>query len=131
LSEIRPPSTGVYDNLQRPRDAAPLKNAIMLPQYLRDHGYQTLTSGPVFHYDDPVSWTEEFRVRGAHDKPSAKGNTNGIEGLFDWGPLEGGEEEMSDMMRAKWAAGLLSRKWTQPTTLACGFFRPHLSWHVP
>jgi arylsulfatase A-like enzyme len=59
------------------------------------------------------------------------GNLNGIPGLFDRGPVEWDEEEMSDMRRANWAAGLLAKKWTEPTMLACGFFRPHLTWHVP
>ena len=50
---------------------------------------------------------------------------------FDWGPLDVPVEQMGDWQVADWVIGQLGKQHEKPFFLGCGFFKPHLPWHVP
>src|SRR5205823_1788109 len=91
LTGVRPSTSGIYDNDQPWRDV--LKDAVTLPRYFLDQGYNAQGCGKVFHtaYNDPASWQKylpEFK------NPVPPRRLNGLKGTgpFDWGPLDVGDE---------------------------------------
>ena len=54
-----------------------------------------------------------------------------VQRLNDWAPIEQSEEETADWRTADLAADFLQRDHDKPFFLACGIYRPHLSWYVP
>lgn len=134
LTGIRPSTSGVYGNDQAWRPA--LSQALTLPQMFRRNGYAALGSGKVFHFGDPRSWDEyhpDFCGRPADrrraDPPDAA--YVNIESI-KYGASKGGRDSvMSDYRVARYIEQELGREHDQPFFLACGFFKPHLPWHVP
>lgn len=57
LSGLRPDQTGITHNYVQFRDLNP--DVITLPQHFMAHGYETVSSGKIFHRpkDDPQSWS--------------------------------------------------------------------------
>jgi len=138
MTGIRPASSGVYHNSQPWRSSPVLKNAVTLPQHFRNHGYQTMGSGKIYHdaFPDPVSWDYFWpaldRQKPADPLPPNQ-PINGLPnpGHFDWGPLASGKQEMGDWQVSDWVIAELKKSHDKPFFLACGFFRPHLPWYVP
>jgi len=139
MTGIRPSTSGVYENQHSLRKSPVLKEATTLPQHFSAHGYRSFGGGKIFHHaigplSDPQSWDEQLDYR-AHDWPKPeKVHAHGIPGAntqFDWGPLEGTDEDTPDWQVAQWAADLLLKKQDKPFFLAAGIFRPHLPWYVP
>lgn len=46
---LRPSNSGIYDNQTPPWNVAALKNHITLPKHFAANGYQTLTTGKIYH----------------------------------------------------------------------------------
>lgn len=63
LSGLRPDQTGITHNYVQFRDLNP--DVITLPQHFMAHGYETVSSGKIFHRpkDDPQSWSRELAVK--------------------------------------------------------------------
>jgi len=63
LSGMRPDQTGITHNYVQFRDLNP--DVITLPQHLMAHGYETVSSGKIFHRpgDDPQSWSRKPAVK--------------------------------------------------------------------
>ncbi len=63
LSGMRPDQTGITHNHVKFRDLNP--DVITLPQHLIAHGYETVSSGKIFHRpgDDPQSWSRMPAVK--------------------------------------------------------------------
>ena len=59
LSGLRPDQTGITHNYVQFRDLNP--DVITLPQHFMAHGYETVSSGKIFHRpgDDPQSWSRK------------------------------------------------------------------------
>ncbi|MDF1825613.1 MAG: sulfatase [Verrucomicrobiales bacterium] len=59
LSGLRPDDTGITHNYVAFRDLNP--DVITIPQHFRAHGYETVSSGKIFHRpkDDPQSWSRD------------------------------------------------------------------------
>jgi choline-sulfatase len=138
MTGVRPSSSGVYDNRQPFRKAAPSRDAVTLAQHFMAQGYRVVGGGKIFHggFPDPVSWHEYFPSQTRNKPPDPmppKRPLNGIPdtGHFDWGPLHVPDQEMGDWKVAEWARRELARKHDRPFFLAVGFFRPHLPWYVP
>ena len=143
LTGYRPSTSGIYSNESFMRDSELLKDAVTLPKWLSNNGYFTMARGKIFHqangqWSDPESWDLQGMTQGGY------GNTNKEEGFmvngipegevdpnFDWGPTDASFEETADYLNAEWAAEQLSKDFDKPFFLACGIFRPHLSWFVP
>ena len=138
LTGVRPSTSGVYINPQPWRKSERLKDAVTLPQYLRQHGYRAIGSGKMYHdtFRDPESWDDYYpsltKQRFADPEPENR-PINGIPktGHFDWGAVDVPTGEMSDAKIADWTIEQLSKEHDKPLFLACGFYRPHLPWFVP
>jgi iduronate 2-sulfatase len=63
LSGLRPDQTGITHNYVQFRDLNP--DVITLPQHFMAHGYETVSSGKIFHRpgDDPQSWSRMPAVK--------------------------------------------------------------------
>lgn len=131
LTGIAPSTSGVYHNDQPWRPAMP--NAITLPQFYQQNGYEVLGCGKLFHgsYREEKGF-DEYRQQMKDPKPE---NTpvNGIPRTahFDWGPVDSEDAEMSDYQMVDWAIAQLQKKHDKPIFLGCGIYRPHLPWYVP
>ncbi len=135
---IRPSSSGVYDNRQPFRKAAPAREAVTLAQHFAAHGYRVVGGGKIFHgpFPDPVSWQEYFPSQTQNKPPDPVPPVRPLNGIpnaghFDWGPLNVPDHQMGDWKVAEWARHELARKHDRPFFLGVGFFRPHLPWYVP
>ncbi len=136
MTGIRPSTHGVYENQQPMREAPVLKEAVTLPQHFMAHGYKAIGGGKIYHgaYPDPPSWNEYFpsqtQNQPSNPKPPKK-PYQGIQGNFDWGPLDNADSEMGDYKTVDWATEQLKKKHDKPLFLACGIYKPHLEWYVP
>lgn len=138
LTGIAPSTSGSYRNPQELRSNSVLANVETLPGYFRNRGYHAVGSGKLFHDPDPLSWDEYWPsltlTRPDQYRP-ANLPLNGIHdrGLqFDWGPIDAGEEVMSDYQVATWVGErLLTLPEDEPFFMGCGFFRPHLPFYAP
>ena len=146
LTGLRPSTTGIYGNLNWFRDLPKLKNRVTLPQYFRRYGYIAWAGGKIFHqphgkWSDPESWDGQYSTRmGTKPPPQKKRYLHGMKDKFsnkilarliDWGPVDQPKEETNDWKTAEGAAKFLAQKHDKPFFLACGIYRPHLSWYAP
>lgn len=58
MSGIAPHVSGLHGNNQEMRNVPGLKEAVMFPRYLSDHGYTSMVRGKIFHHADmdPQTW---------------------------------------------------------------------------
>jgi arylsulfatase A-like enzyme len=158
LSGFMPNRTGVYGNSQDMLDADLVKSHFTLPEYFSKHGYQTLSTGKIFH-GGQASWAfdEWYPKQGGSGSqvdpehltsrkknlidgkpapfslPKGKGNDSGDgEGVdLAWGPTKGPKEQSKDWKAAEWAIEQLSKPSKKTFFLSLGISKPHLPWFVP
>lgn len=160
MTGVHPVKSGIYKNLfgahgPRWRDESPvLKNAVVLSQHFRDHGYHAAGGGKIFHtlqwtngdsQNDPTAWDV---YRGdpldpiSSDWPRPKlvpdaklgigpGRPLGPRKLFGAQPLQVPDEQTGDHMVVDWAKAQLAINFEKPLFLAVGLFRPHIPFEVP
>ena len=156
MTGIRPSDSGLTTNAggrffrdYQYNGKATLSNAITLPQWLKEKGWYTATTGKIFHNggsyrhaDGERSWTQWTNVPGnagskTRDAYSPKS--------LDWG-REGDSNstfhELNDYRKADFIATLFEEGRTldgetefilpenQPFFIACGIFRPHLPFYA-
>ena len=143
LTGYRPSSSGIYANESFMRDSKLLKDAVTLPKWFSNNGYFSMARGKIFHnangqWADLQSWDLHVITEGSYGNTANKEGfmVNGIpvgevDANLDWGPTDATFEETPDYLNAKWAADQLSKNHEKPFFLACGIFRPHLTWFVP
>ena len=156
LSGRRPATTGVYDNVSRPRHR--LGDVTMLPEYFRDHAYFTARVGKIAHsrYEDSVSWdVSEDAIRREHylpgtDRSAVRDNTwrDGSEGGMSradvlaphgrtgalplaWRATAEEGDGTPDGRTAQRIVTLLREHGGGPFFIAAGFHKPHLPWVAP
>ncbi|MBI5771827.1 MAG: sulfatase [Verrucomicrobia bacterium] len=147
-----PTQTGVLDNRQW--WGREHRDWVTLPRYFRDHGYNTVTEGKIFHIgiDDTDAWTEggarrrhaddasetidsaasgkraAAAPRDPDDAPAAKSKgpfrAGGSDSIV---VLEGDGETYQDVQHAKRTVEYLKKYKDagKPFFLACGFTNPH------
>jgi len=132
---LRPSTTGIYQNRPWFRTTPLNKLRVTLPQYFRQHGYKTLTTGKIFHGSrvDQASFETVGPVPGQRLKIDKrlvqfKGKRNG---LWDFGAQLYAEEKFSDFADTSWAVKQLQAKHAKPFFLAVGLYRPHVPWYAP
>jgi arylsulfatase A-like enzyme len=123
-----------------------LRDLVTLPQYFRQHGYIAWSGGKIFHqphgkWSDPQSWDGQYSTKmGTPWPPDSDRYRHGMRDefsnkilarLIDWAPLENAKEETQDWKTAQGAAAFLRQDHDKPFFLACGIYRPHLSWYAP
>lgn len=132
LTGIRPSSSGVYLNSQPWRPV--MQDVVTLPQHFRNHGYQAIGSGKIFHgrYNDYGSWDDYLKQTGdPKPAPQVLQDPHSRAGTIIWGVLDAQDQEMSDYKMASYAIDFLSKPHEKPFFLACGIYRPHMPWQVP
>lgn len=160
MTGVHPSRSGIYLNLfgahgPRWREESPvLKDAVVISQHFRNHGYRAVGGGKLFHtlqwtpgdsQNDPAAWDA---YRGdpldpiSPDWPRPKLTPDAEAGLtpgrplgerqhFGAAPLAVPDEETGDHKIVDWAAAELRRPQDQPLFLAVGLFRPHIPFEVP
>jgi len=161
MTGVHPVTSGIYRNLfgahgPRWRHESPaLKDAVVLSQHFRDHGYRAVGGGKIFHtlqwtpgdsQNDPDAWDD---YRGdpldpiSSDWPRPKLVPDAKAGLTPGRPLGGRyqligaavidqpEESFGDHLVVDWAIEQMNAKQQKPLFLAVGLFRPHIPWEVP
>ncbi len=136
LTGLRPSTTGVYALDPWFRTAPPLKDLVTLPQYFAAHGYQTLTTGKIYHGGYPPRPervdSREFSVWGYEGgagpfPPTPFVRTPSGHKLIDWGAFPERDEEQEDWKVTDWAVDRLkTMSRDQPFLLCVGLFRPHV-----
>jgi len=136
MTGLRPSSTGVYGLSPSLRDAEDLASVTTMPQHFRNHGYETLMSGKIYHGDygrKPAD--QEFDAVGP---PAGIGptpasplvKTPGGHPLVDWGTFPHRDEDKGDWKLASWTVDQLQQSHDTPFFLSVGFFLPHVPCYV-
>ena len=153
MTGLMPSTTGLYDNGHWWYPNLP--NVVTLPMHFRNHGYEALGAGKVFHHTagnhPPNQWNDFQSIR-FHDDPWFRGSelnypwtqvvpfppgfpfsqVAGLPHENDWGVIPRSEGEFDDARSADYAIRYLeTARDGHPFFLACGIFRPHLPWYVP
>lgn len=160
MTGVHPSRSGIYRNLfgahgPRWRDESPvLKNAVVLSQHFRNHGYHAVGGGKIFHtlqwtpgdsQNDPNAW-DQYRgdpldpISADWPRPELPADQNeGFVGkrplgrhLFGAAPIENeAAETYGDHLVVDWAIEQMKTPREEPLFLAVGLFRPHIPWEVP
>jgi len=133
LTGVRPSTSGVYLNDQPWRPVLP--NAVTIPQYFTQNGYDVMGTGKIFHdvYNDKASWPEFYPVPKSLAPANIKKSAKNVAGRqnFAWGPLDVEDSLMADFKIADKGITYLQQNHSKPFFLAVGITKPHLSWYVP
>ena len=144
--------TGMYTNQTKiTKNNMNLRNSIpdviTLGQRFRQHGYQSVRIGKIFHYDNPsaigtsgnddiYSWDQTVNPYGRDKIEEYKINTltpRKYGGTLSWLAADGTDEEQTDGIGVGEAMKKLDNfaKTNTPFFLAVGFFRPHTPFVAP
>lgn len=133
---LRPSTSGVYMNSPKPWTIKDLQSRITLPRHFAVNGYQTFTTGKIYHGSGLPP--NDFDVVGPRpgqrqriDRRLIPPTQDGAKGLWDFGPQSYQEELFQDYVDASWAIEILGRRSEQPFFLAVGFYRPHVPLYSP
>jgi len=133
MTGLRPSTTGIYGLSPWIKTLPEYQNYTTLPQYLKKHGYKTLSAGKIYHGGNGRKAADkEFDVLGPASSwkpaPPQKLVTTpfGNHKLVDWGTFPHKDEDKGDYKIADWAVDQLSQKHDKPFFLSVGFFLPHV-----
>lgn len=155
MTGLRPTTTNVYDNSGKFREKSVVKNLVTLPQYFMKNGYETISSGKIFHHgrgkaaepdaaSDPASWNFQRKGKlGApyppkEDQNPLKINFKIVKSSFDYFPLTVDNrgkkvttKSTEDYKNADYIVNYLNQNHEKPFFAACGIYRPHLPLYAP
>jgi len=136
LTGWRPRRTGVWDNLQPPRER--LTGAVPLQEHFRANGYFTARVGKIYHgpYEDQFRWDlaehtpylpgdEAWEPLPRREREKA-GDPGG-----PWTATDNRDEDEPDGRTARRVARLLAEPRSRPFFVAVGFNKPHIHWIAP
>jgi len=134
LTGLRPSTSGVYALGSWFRSSGQWREHRTVFQHFAANGYQTLTTGKVFHARQPP---EEKRTDGSevttwgfhggfNPRPEKRFVPGLAHRLVDWGVYPERDEQQDDWRVADWAVEQLEKPLTQPFFLAVGFRHPHV-----
>ena len=136
MTGVRPSSTGVYGLSPSLRDVESLKSATTLPQHFRNHGYETLMAGKIYHgaYGRKSS-DGEYDIIGPPPEVGPRPasplvRTPSHHPLVDWGTFPHRDEDKGDWKLASWTVEQLQQPHEKPFFLSVGFFLPHVPCYV-
>ncbi len=121
-----PHTSGVYFLSPDLKAAPVLKNLRTMPEVFADHGYTTKAAGKIFHREDRRFFQEYFPTGGFGPRPKKKISQPHGHPLWDWGIFPDDDNQMPDMICAKWTVKQLNRKHEKPFFMGVGFYRPHV-----
>ncbi len=148
LAGMRPETTGQFGNDGNFRLRPGGDDIVTLPQHFRQHGYEAVAAGKLFHQQrggneepdpvsDPQSWDRQYKgwigTPGRERYLNKDGYGKWHDGKFKeylgkygvWGPIDESKEECGDWKAADFCARYLAEERDKPFFLACGIFRPH------
>ena len=132
LTGLRPDTTGVYGLAPWFRALPEFAEVVSLPQYLRQQGYHTSTTGKIYHGGYGRGKKDnEFDILGPPSSVGVKPehklvDTPAKHPLVDWGVFPHEDKDKGDWQIAEWAAKELDKKPEGPFFLSIGFFLPHV-----
>ncbi|GAA3615030.1 sulfatase [Flavivirga amylovorans] len=150
-----PTTIKVYDNSGEFRKPPGNANLVTLPQYFKNNGYETISSGKVFHNgrgnkeepkpaSDPISWNYQRKGNlgtpypSKADKNPLNINFKIVRSSFDFFPLDKDSkgnvvttENTEDFKNADYIVDYLNQEHDKPFFAACGIYRPHLPFYAP
>jgi arylsulfatase A-like enzyme len=155
LTGLRDDSTGIIGLYPRVSDALP--DHLTLPQHFKQHGYETISLGKVYHHgdDDPDGWSKKpyrpldhFFTRGYVTDQAQQAvlqqrqkKQYGYWIVEDPAASKGPATEMADVPYNGYSDGQLAdraveelqqcKKSDKPFFLAVGFRKPHLPFNAP
>jgi iduronate 2-sulfatase len=152
-SGLRPETTGVFNNSVDWRRRLP-EGHRTLPEFFRDHGYETVNCGKIHHHQryfkdaseeaearEQRMWTRKLK---APSKPSRRkpvgpkaprpdwlAPDDYIVRSLKWGPTGLDDTEQRDGATAAAVASFLKEDHKKPFFMAVGFHSPHYALHAP
>ncbi len=135
---LRPSTSGVYMNSPKPWTVRHLSKYVTLPRWFAKHGYQTYTTGKIYHGSGLPEG--DFDVVGPRpgqrqkiDERLVPATNDGAKGLWDFGAQSYEESLFQDYADASWGMDVIKEHDTseQPFFLAVGFYRPHVPLYSP
>jgi choline-sulfatase len=131
LTGLRPSTLGIYALEPWFRMSPRYKDWKTLPQYFSANGYETMSTGKVFHDAYPP------QNRGEFDQPGRPGGWGPVPPQrlvnlpvrhphIDWGPYPQDDKTQSDWKVADWAIERLKDPGKKPFFLSVGFRHPHV-----
>ena len=132
MTGLRPSTTGIYGLAPWIRNVDGFQDVVSLPQYLKQHGYTTYSTGKIYHGGNGRrKGDREFDhlgpPAGVGAKPKQKlVRTPAPHPLVDWGVFPHRDEDKGDWKVASYAVEQLNRRPQEPFFLSCGFFLPHV-----
>ena len=152
LTGVNAFNSGVYSMRGDWRENPRLNGITTLPRHFRDHGYETLGAGKIFHahtysirgftgQQDKSAWHAYFpsidrqipdEVFPASGQTDGDAVGNGIStGHFDFFPTVTTDDAMGDGQVVNWVIERMATEHEGPRFFAAGLYRPHLPWYVP
>lgn len=138
MTGLRPGTTGIYGLAPWFRSVPQLRDRVTLPQAFKAAGYETLTTGKIYHGGYPPReqrdaefdhWGPGSSV-GARPEEKLVQTPGGNHPLVDWGTFPHRDEDKGDWKVADWAVERLdqlgSAQRDEPFFMAVGFFLPHV-----
>lgn len=137
---LRPSRTGIYGLAPWFRTLDEWKDRVTLPQHFHAHGYNTLCTGKIHHYDtrNAKQDVSEFDVWGPGGGIGAKPNQKligptpmGNNPLMDWGVFPHRDEDKGDYILTSWAVDQVKNApRDRPFFLSAGYFLPHVPCYI-
>jgi len=146
---LRPETTKVFGNRDDWHKLYP--NALTMPTHFRNHGYETIRCGKMYHgkFEDAASWTRD--IKPAEGMPSRKNKRRPPQGPgvelarqrrkagkkgktgspFTYGPSGLDDIEEKDGMVAEQGIKLLKERSDKPRLICLGFHATHLPFIAP
>ncbi len=136
LTGWRPQRTGVWDNLQTPRER--LTGAVPLQEHFHANGYFTARVGKIYHgpFEDQFRWdlaehTPYLPGDEAWEPPPRKERERAGSEARPWTATNNRDEDEPDGRTARRVARLLEQNRNRPFFIAAGFNKPHIHWVAP
>lgn len=150
LSGMYPGTSGCLSNADQLRKTAP--DITTLPEAFKKQGYQVISTGKIFHHEDPQSWTGITNLRTGKLHPQGKDYnfyrpafderqtigegrnlTEGELGFMTWRSVTEKEDILFDSRTARWTMQHLEKlaEDEKPFFLGVGFSRPHDPFFAP
>lgn len=131
---LRPSTTGIYVNRPWFRTTPRNRDRVTLSEYFREHGYETATTGKIYHGSRVDE--KSFEIVGPRPGQRLKiderlTRIEGRAGLWDYGPQQYPEKRFGDHVTTSWAVDRLRAEHDRPFLLAVGLYRPHVPWYAP
>jgi arylsulfatase A-like enzyme len=125
---LTPETTKVDDTFDEPAYWELMKSPDLhpLPYWFSQAGYETISTGKVFHYQKgtPRLWDTFKRYK---NLPVSWGDHGTF---FDYGLLEPGQVH-TDQRSADFAVDQINTAHTKPWFMAIGLYQPHVPWRLP